>query len=261
VRFRSDASLPVAIIAIVAIALCVFATAPAVAQNSTPTIEHELPTKVEVRAAIDKLKADTNLSPEQKTRTLKWKDRNRPPPQRTGMSQWLAELFQWIGQSARFVVWGVIAILVAMFVVAIIRQLRQMELRQGKRRSDAPTHVRDLDIRPESLPDDIGAAALELWERGDQRAALSLLYRGLLSRLVHDYQVPIKQSSTEGDCLELAENHLQQDTVSYVGRLIRVWQRAVYGGKEAQSAEVRELCAGFGNALVAPRPGPAGEPA
>ena len=42
----------------------------------------------------------------------------------------------------------------------------------------APSHVRDLDIRPESLPDDVGAAALALWQRGEQRAALALLYRG-----------------------------------------------------------------------------------
>ena len=68
----------------------------------------------------------------------------------------------------------------------------------------APTHVRDLDIRPESLPDDIGAAARALWDRGEHRAALALLYRGLLSRLAHVHRLPIRDSSTEGDCLALA---------------------------------------------------------
>ena len=47
-----------------------------------------------------------------------------------------------------------------------------------------------------------GCAAL--WDRGDHRAALALLYRGLLSRLVHVHRVPIRDSSTEGDCLALA---------------------------------------------------------
>ena len=209
------------------------------------------PTTVEVRSAIETLKADPNLVLERKTRTLKWKEmgagRRAPSP---GLLQWLAEMFKWLGSSARLLVWAVIAVLAALLAVAVMRQLRQVDLRPAKRRSDAPTHVRDLDIRPESLPDDIGAAALSLWEGGEQRAALSLLYRGLLSRLVHAYRVPIKQSSTEGDCLLLAEHHVEQATAAYASRLVRTWQRAVYGGKEAEPAEVRLLCADFGAALA-----------
>jgi len=222
----------------------------AIAQDVEKQAIGAVPTTAEVRSAVEKLQTDPNLAPERKTRTLKWKDQNQPRKAPVGMLQWLSEAFKWVGGTARILVWGIIAVCIAMFVVAILRQLRQMEFRKAQRRSDAPTHVRDLDIRPESLPDDIGAAALELWERGEQRAALSLLYRGLLSRLVHVYAIPVKQSSTEGDCLELAENHLQQATVSYVSKLIRTWQRAVYGGKDAQPVEVRELCAGFDVALA-----------
>jgi len=243
----------IAAVTLVAIAFACEADAQDVEKRATDAV----PTTTEVRAAIAKLQSDPNLAPERKTRTLKWKNTERPQKPPT-IAEWVADLFKWIGNTARIVVWGIIAILVAMFAVVVLRQLRQMELRKAERRSDAPTHVRDLDIRPESLPDDIGAAALALWERGEQRAALSLLYRGLLSRLVHAYQVPIKQSSTEGDCLVLAENQLQRDTADYVNRLIRVWQRTVYGGKEAQSAEVRELCARFSVAL--PVVAVAGEP-
>jgi hypothetical protein len=226
--------------------------ASANAQGVETPANRTAPTTTQVEAAVDTLMADPNLAREKKTRTLKWKSSQARQQPSFGFMPWLAELFKWFGSTARVVIWGVIAVLVAMLAVAIIRQLRDIELRRAPRRSDAPTHVRDLDIRPESLPDDIGAAALALCERGEHRAALSLLYRGLLSRLVHAYEVPIKQSSTEGDCLALAEHHLQRDTMSYVTRLIRTWQRAVYGGKEAESAEVRALCAGFGIALTAP---------
>jgi hypothetical protein len=112
-----------------------------------------------------------------------------------------------------------------------------------------PTHVRDLDIRPESLPVDIGAAARTLWSRGEHRAALALLYRGLLSRLAHVHQVPVKDSSTEGDCLALAVTHLTIDRSEYTSRLIRVWQRAVYGGVNAETSAVYALCDGFAPAL------------
>jgi len=109
--------------------------------------------------------------------------------------------------------------------------------------------VRDLDIRPESLPDDIGASALGIWERGEHRAGLALLYRGALSRLAHVHEVPIRDASTEGDCLSLANMHLSVQPAAYMARLIRVWQRAVYGSADPTDDEMRALCEGFAAAL------------
>ena len=63
-----------------------------------------------------------------------------------------------------------------------------------------------------AFPPDIGAAARALWDRGEHRAALALLYRGMLSRLAHVHRVPIRDSSTEGDCLALAASHLTETT-------------------------------------------------
>jgi hypothetical protein len=113
----------------------------------------------------------------------------------------------------------------------------------------APTHVRDLDIRPASLPPDIGAAARALWDAGQQRAALALLYRGLLSRLAHVHSVPIRDSTTEGDCLALAAEHLPTPRHDYVSRLVGVWQHAVYGHEEVSAVAVHDLCDGFAPAL------------
>jgi hypothetical protein len=113
----------------------------------------------------------------------------------------------------------------------------------------APSHVRDLDIRPESLPDDIGAAAAALWDRGNQRAALALLYRGAVSRLVHAHGVPIRASSTEGDCLTLAGPQLDSTAAEYFSRLVTTWRNAVYGGLSPTTSVVHELCSRFGDAL------------
>jgi len=113
----------------------------------------------------------------------------------------------------------------------------------------APSHVRDLDIRPESLPDDVGAAAFALWQRGEQRAALALLYRGLLSRLVHTHGVPIRASSTEGECLALARPRLRPPGAEFASRLIGVWAAAVYGASPPAADAVSALCAEFASAL------------
>ena len=88
----------------------------------------------------------------------------------------------------------------------------------GTRGARLPSHVRELDIRPESLPADIGAAVRELWLAGERRAALSLLYRGALSRLVHSYQVAIGDASTEGDCVRLARAALPPPRGDFVDR-------------------------------------------
>jgi len=109
--------------------------------------------------------------------------------------------------------------------------------------------VQDLDIRPESLPDNIGAAAQTLWDSGDHRGALSLLYRGLLSRLVHVHNIPIRDSSTEGDTLRLTATRLGEDKRNYVTRLVRIWQHAVYGGQPPEEGSLYDLCDEFSPAL------------
>jgi hypothetical protein len=148
-------------------------------------------------------------------------------------------------------VWVVGALLALGLAWLVFRMVKEVGQLGASQRLNVPTHVRDLDIRPESLPDDIGAAVLELWRRDEHRAALALLYRGLLSRLAHVHEVPIRDSSTEGDCLALAARHLAPERRDYVGRLIGVWQRAVYGGRDPATDEVEALAEGFDAALAA----------
>jgi hypothetical protein len=216
------------------------------------------PTDAEVERAVEAVKKDPNLSAERTVRTLDWnpekkKKKKREDSKWPSWLSWIGDLFLWIAQLSRVLVWVVIAILIGLLATFIIRVFASSRdgLRGGTR-FVAPTHVQDLDIRPESLPPDIGAAARALWDRGEQRAALALLYRGLLSRLAHVYQVPIRDSSTEGDCLLLAERRLDAARAAYATRLVRTWQRAIYGGIQVETADVRVLCAGFAQHLDAP---------
>jgi len=215
-------------------------------------IDAAAPSRTEVVEAIAKVKADPNLAPEKTIRTLKWAQQSddtqpREPP--SGALQWLGELIGWFAQSARVVVWVALALLVGMLVIFLLRLLKERSPSMGPRRKAIPTHVQDLDIRPESLPDNIGVAARTLWDNGEHRAALSLLYRGLLSRLVHVHNVPIRDSSTEGDTLQLTDGRLRDDKRDYVSRLIRTWQHAVYGGQQPDVGALYVLCDEFSPAL------------
>jgi hypothetical protein len=211
------------------------------------------PTAAEITQAIEAVKKDPNLDTEMTVKTLRWKGKGEPEKKEPdwALFVWMRELMRWFERSLRVFVWIGVAILVIWLVVYVARLLGGL----GPRRAAedlfvAPTHVRDLDIRPEALPKDIGAAARALWDRGEQRAALALLYRGLLSRLAHVHRVPIRDSSTEGDCLSLAGAHLKEPSRrDYASRLIQVWQRAVYGRQDPSSATVHELCAAFAKSL------------
>lgn len=214
----------------------------------------------DVRAALEQVQADPNLSPHSSVRTLKWAGREereaREPP---GWLEWIEGLFQWIAGVSRVLLWSVIALVLGLLVMFIVRTARNLRYGPRGQAPAAPTHVRELDIRPESLPDDIGATALALWERNEHRAALVLLYRGLLSRLVHGHSVPIRESSTEADCLQLSVPCLHADAASYVAGLIRVWQHAIYGAREPAAEEIRTLCTRFDGMFPAPAPSHAGQ--
>lgn len=250
-RARAAAALIALLAATLATSSVAHAAEPA---PTAPT--RQAPTRQEILTAVEKLRTDPNLGVSRKKRMLKFNNSNsdQPKGQTTAPSwlNWVGDAFGWVASTARLLVW-VMAILLAGILGLVIKRL--IDSRGDRIRPTAfsmPTHVQDLDIRPESLPDDIGGAALELWGRGEHRAALALLYRGLLSRLAHTHGVPIRDSSTEGDCLVLAAARLSPQPAAYTTQLIRLWQRAVYGKIDPSEDEFRALSAGFAAAVDTP---------
>jgi uncharacterized protein DUF4129 len=226
------------------------------------------PTPEEITRALDTVKADPNLAPTRTVKLLRWKDSGtRSRSGIPGWLAWLGDFLRWLDQTARVLVWSVALVLVGALVVYLGLLIGRLINRLIGRRSAevayggvliAPVRVHDLDIRPESLPDDIGGTARRLWDRSEHRAALALLYRGMLSRFVHVHQIPVRDSTTEADCLVLAVTHLEPTTSEYAARLVRVWQRAVYGREVIQDFDVYGLCDGFGHALDRATPGASG---
>lgn len=248
-RSHTDAR-RVATAAVLMIAMLTLAAAPA--QPESAQLRAGMPGQAEIEQALDTVKADPNLATERTIKTLRWKESGETKP--STMPAWLIwviGLFRWIEQSARLLVWGAAIVLAGFLAVYIVRTLRMSGGGPGRREESfvVPTHVRDLDIRPETLPLNIGAAARALWDRGEHRAALALLYRGMLSRLAHVYGVPVRDSSTEGDCLALAATRLPQRRCEFVSRLVRVWQRFGYGHEDVQAQVVYALCDDFASVL------------
>ncbi|MGH6648788.1 DUF4129 domain-containing protein [Aquabacterium sp.] len=207
------------------------------------------PSRDEVQAAHDQVQKDPNLGGTKKEQKLRFKDfepwkakpaKSEPPP------SWLVGLARWVAEAGRLVIWALGALAVALFIVGLRHWIRvRADTVAAKTLRHLPSHVRELDIRPESLPDQIGATARALWEGGEHHRALSLLYRGALSRLVHDHAVPIRAASTEGECVRLTARYLAPRHGDFFARLVAAWQLAVYGARMPESAKVLALCDDF----------------
>ena len=142
----------------------------------------------------------------------------------------LATLFKWL-----------VPVGAAFILIRLLRiQRRDQPLPAGPA-APAPERLFGLDIRPAALPRDIPGTALRLWDQGEARAALALLYRGALAELARSLRAPLPAGVTEGECLRLAGAGLADPGVRYLARLMATWQGVAYGGKAAASQD-RELC-------------------
>jgi len=218
--------------------------APPATGASTPTVQ-------QVQAAASQVAQDPDLGRRVKQRRLQMRPDDAPkkkPDDSPGLD-WLVNLVRWLSESARLLVWLAGAIAVAMLLVGLRHWIRARADSKAPPRPHLPSHVQSLDIRPESLPDHIGAAAAALWAKGESRAALSLLYRGALSRLVHDHAVPIRAASTEGECVELVRRKVDAPRVAFFAQLVRAWQLAVYGSRLPTNDEALALCREFDEQL------------
>lgn len=111
-----------------------------------------------------------------------------------------------------------------------------------ERRSRA-LEIAGLNIRADSLPDDVRASVLQLWRNGEQRAALALLYRATLSRLVEQDALYFEVGSTEGDCLNVIrqaarQQQLNQTRAKLAQQVSELWQNAAYAHRFPESMDV-----------------------
>jgi hypothetical protein len=113
--------------------------------------------------------------------------------------------------------------------------------RQPKPAKPLPTQLFGLELGVETLPDDIASTAEQLWPT-QPREALGLLYRGLLSRLLHDFNLPLKSADTEGQVLERVHRLQQPQLLAFSDELTRHWQNLAYGHRLPPAQAQQQLC-------------------
>lgn len=157
-----------------------------------------------------------------------------------GMGRFIKAFARFLAASGRIVGWALLAVVIVVLLVVIARELRR---RQRGGRSFTPlAELAGFDIRPESLPDDVAAAARSLLQAGRAREALSLLFRGALSALSWRDHVPFAPGDTEGDCLDRVHQHAAH-CFAPLARLLAGWQTLAYAHREVEAAALEQLCA------------------
>ncbi|MFV8780875.1 DUF4129 domain-containing protein [Microbulbifer sp. SA54] len=111
-----------------------------------------------------------------------------------------------------------------------------------------PETLFGLDVRRESLPEDVTGEVQRLWQAGKQREALGLLYRATLSNLISRYACDFQDHFTESECAQLVRDDAVQDTrlqpalVQFFTLLTATWQRQAYAHRAPQTAHLQSLC-------------------
>jgi Domain of unknown function (DUF4129) len=159
---------------------------------------------------------------------------------------WLKQFATFFAESVRVLAWVGGAILVLFLLYLIARHIGVNGWGKDKAR-DLPDVLFGLDVRPESLPDDLGAAARRLLEQGDLRACVGLLYRGALVALIQDGRIDIARGDTELECVARVRHAYAdsgattQTKPDYFHSLVKIWQRVAYARERVPNEEVTTL--------------------
>ena len=140
---------------------------------------------------------------------------------------------------------------VALLVVLLLRAARAQRAHTPVSDTAEGPVRRGFDLRPESLPDDVVAAARARFAAGDPTGALSLLYRGALVQLARRFALRLPASATEGECEALARRALDGVLARDFAALARAWLYCAYAHQPPGPPEFDELCARWSSGLGA----------
>ena len=143
----------------------------------------------------------------------------------------------WLAEFARYLMWALVAAALVYALWWLARNFRPQRAPPVER-YQAPASLFGMELAPETLPPDVPAAALKLMEAGKIREALALLYRGSLSRLVHQRGVQLRSSHTELEVLALAPS-------DYLRDLVGAWRACAYADRLPPPQTVTRLAQGY----------------
>lgn len=197
----------------------------AYAQDPPATVPQAAPSE-EKKLIDDILKsADFNEYEERKV----WRRKNSVEEKKAQpLSPGWISFGRFLAEALRIIAWILAIVFVAWLLYYVAQRMGWFKDLIGKRVVYKPDVLFGLDLRAESLPDDIPATARAALAAGDTRLALSLLYRGALRVLIHDRHLTVNEGDTEGDCVRRVDRSGPAALADYFRRLVDAWGLVAY---------------------------------
>ena len=190
---------------------------------------------------------------------LKDRNDNEEEEESKKIPQWLINLikfferFSFSGTTSfanifEIVLWTCAIILSAFFIYRLIPYLVSMnkEYSSSTSKESVPKTLFGLDVTKESLPKNIPAETMKLWEQGDHRNALALLYRATLFHLMESKGVQFEEGFTEGECISAARSINDETMTNYLIDLANDWKCVAYAHLIPATEDVDKLCRQWG---------------
>lgn len=191
----------------------------------------------------------------------KWRFKNMVEENRDKIPQWFIDFIEWLElnfdfkdgadedadkASMTFADWIKVLLIVAFvallaYLLVHFRAPLQRWRAEGEKKP-APEVMFGLDVTPESIPDDVPTQVMRLWQDGQHREALGLLYRAALSHLIEHHQLSFKASHTEAECAALVRAQGVGPLSDYFTRLTHVWRYLAYGHEIPEQQLLQQLC-------------------
>lgn len=194
------------------------------------------------RARIAKVMAHKDLQTTRKE--TRWKYTGKQTQKKksvewNGLKNFLDALAA-VARAVEVVLWSLLALAVAWLIHKRKHWLKRLRMPSPPEKTAKVLF--GLDIQPESLPADVADAAWDLWQSGQPRAAMSLLYRGALSHLVTREKLELGVQATEEDCLRVCRQRVAPEVGDYFNRLTRAWQQLAYAARSPAQETAHDLC-------------------
>lgn len=214
-----------------------------VAPAKTVPAADAAPQPTEAKRLAGELYADPDFGGTREVR--RWRLRERDAPERPlPRSAWLESAVEAVARLLQFLGWLGIGAAVLAILIAIARWTMRGE-RIGAPAAAPPAELFGLSIDPDSLPDDIQAAALAACRAGDARGALSLIYRGALSALVHGRGITISAGAVEADVLRAARTVLPAGAAAWFAGVLDAWIAVAWARQPPDVPRITALAADY----------------
>lgn len=162
--------------------------------------------------------------------------------------KWLSDIVSFISMIIEAALW-LIPVLVVFYLYRYRRVwlnlIQKNTLKKSER--ELPETLFGLDVRKESLPDNIEKAAQQLWLEKQYREAVSLLYRGALIALFKKYRFELPPGATEQDCIRQLQLNNQnssiiEERIDRFEKLTDVWISVAYAHRFPDDVVFTQIC-------------------